>query len=460
MNHDPYDHLRNKEKLETYIQYAYDNKKGIYSIVPEKTLEQTQREAQGMKEEFDRVISIEKERMKIIAQEENARVMEILREKQADLTCPLCIEEMPAVFSPDQSPLMMGCCGVRICRSCTPEWASRQDLTKEVICFSCRRAVNRASFKDLFLNGNDNAKGLAKVNLAITQHSCGEYQKSYEYYEEAAEIGYAGAYASLAGFHFYGDNDFKVEKSIEKAKELAQRGADQGHMLSNFLLSKIHQQEGNHFDYFRLLSLAAYQGDTDAMEELSGYYRENIYAKNNLILTLYWIGKVVEDEDANEECYERFLIYLETFMRGLHKHSFFDIEPLTGFSHIPLCKLVRRRMGKRHCTGEYDVVVNMEHSVWNEICVNCGNRAKEKLKKCSNCKSYSYCSKSCQVKHRKDGHRSDCKGSHWLDEIFPNIRDPRSMSSNGCRILTKAFFDNDTSDPIDVWKDFVWSVLL
>ena len=429
----PFDYLRSKEEVHQFIQYAYENKKGIYSVEPEGPPDQIEAEVNAGKESFGEIVFEEQERIQRIAQEENVRVMQLQKENDTDVTCPFCLEEIPAIYPPGTGPMIMGCCGARTCWNCGLRYTRKNGGIKKrsLTCFSCRRDVYSASLEDLAENGSKSGKGSALFDLGIKLHRRGKFQESFESFRKAAELDNAASCAALAQLYFlggFGKEGIQVEKSIEKAKELAQRGSDQGNVFCNQILSHIYWDDI--LQRIRYLSLAAYQGHQLAMRDLAKYYISNLQSNLDMgMLAIYWSGKVLETEYGDQNDYTIFLLGIEYAMRCVwHRRTYFDIEPLTGCSHVPLCNFIRRRVGNVRPGPEADlkdILVNMPHSVWMDICANCGNRTKEILKVCANCKSFSYCSKKCQVMHWRAGHKVDCKG-HWIEKYFPNIRNPKS----------------------------------
>ena len=432
------------QKLQEKIQNAYEGKKGIYSIEPEGPPDQIKQEVTDAKLYFDNIIEEEKERLRLIADQENKRVMQLLKQNQEDSQCPLCLEDLPAIFPCEEMPRIMNCCGVRMCKECGEDWRARQDTSKEVICFSCRRPVTTESGKKASKNGSNYRKGMALGKKSADLLHSGKLQKSYDCITKAADLGFVDAYPQLVLSYYEGSyHGLAVEKSVEKAKKLAQEGSDRGNEKCNFFLGKFlydELQDHSHPETFRLLSLSAYQGFIDAIRTLAySYYSRAKQSTKFLILGIYWNGKMLETTDGytytNLNCH--FFCELLDFAmkRCWHPRSCFELEPLTGCSHVPFCNWMRYQAGRAagkalHCTGNRldDVFLHMKYSVWMEICANCGNRKMEKLMVCARCKSFSYCSKACQVKHWKAGHKVDCKG-HWIEAYFPKIRNPEKYAA-------------------------------
>ena len=83
------------------IETAYENKQGIYSIVPEVPPDQIQLEVQVARQKFNLIAAQEKKRVEQVVEQENVRVMKLLKEKQADVACPFCLEDLLAIYSPE-----------------------------------------------------------------------------------------------------------------------------------------------------------------------------------------------------------------------------------------------------------------------------------------------------------------------------------------------------------------------
>ena len=431
-NHLDVDDLRRKIKeLEEKIR----EENGIGEASPERVKE----EIETAKEGFSQIIHEEKERIKRIAEEENERVMEIARQDDFEITCPLCLEDMKLIYEPQDAPMMMNCCGVRLCRTCCDQWLDRHNTMKNFKCFSCRRDASSGTVENLVLTGGQDAKGMALVSLGIDLHNKGKSRKAYKNFHQAAELGNGLAHAAIAKLYF----DGKVAgypQSTTKARELAQKGSDQGNSDSNMLLARMYEREGktNDPEFLRLISLAAYQGEAAAMVALGNYFSPSKEAsKKNVTLSLYWTGKVMEIKNQKyESCPKIFIALLDAIMKQFwHIRGDFANEPLTGCSHIPLCTWIRKnRLIEGHdvkvdkLLGDF---VTNPCSRWMKICVVCRKDVKKQnLKICGNCQSFAYCSKECQVKHWKYGHKVDCKG-HWIEEFFPNLRNPKAMQSQG-----------------------------
>ena len=88
-------------------------------------------EATFAMEEFEQIVEEEEDRIRIIGEEENERVMKVLREKEEDVCCPLCLEDLPALSPKGKAPTILVCCGTCLCRDCGINWGDRQVTSRE-----------------------------------------------------------------------------------------------------------------------------------------------------------------------------------------------------------------------------------------------------------------------------------------------------------------------------------------
>ena len=430
--------IHNEEQMNQYIQKAQKLKRGIYNQIPEKSNYDVAHEITTAKDEFSQVIAEEKDRVHSIVEKETIRVTTLQKEQQTDTACPLCLEPLPVIYPPEECPKMMPCCGELLCRSCDDEWDAKHDVSKEMVCFSCRRPLtddgDEGTMKELAVHGGKRGRGSALSSLARLQYDNGEYQKAYQNSKKAAKLGDPMGLAMMAQLYKVGEQrGIKVQKSIVKAKQLAQKGADQGNASCYMVLADLNAERGNYPEFLRLVSLAAYQGMLKAKYHLAYRYIRKfrkLHSRKDLILCIYWSGKALEDHNGDGDKVDRgmFLhlqtMFIDSIEYGIraywHERISFEVEPLTGCSHIPLCSCIK------HKGGNWQIVSNkllFKSHAWNKICACCGSQPQEKLKVCARCKSFHYCSKECQTKHWRAGHKVDCK-KHWVESFFPKLRIP------------------------------------
>jgi hypothetical protein len=247
-----------------------------------------------------------------------------------------------------------------------------------------------------------------------------------------------------------------VDKELKRMKVLA--GEESDHLLELRRQNEVEMTCPT--EAHRLLALSAYQGDIQGMSELEEFYYKQFVntegeAKTSiqeskreyLLLSLYWAGRVCNEKERELPaiiyiCYrKKFSSQFQIAMRMFwHKRPCFEFDPLTGYSHIPfltsifsaLRKVCHDEEGKNTLPVDILEMKNtLPIDIWKHICANCGKeRDKEcALKQCARCKAFSYCSKECQVKHWKAGHKADCKGHHWIESYFPNIRTSQLLNN-------------------------------
>jgi hypothetical protein len=443
------------------INSAKEAKQGIYSDEPQITSQQLAQDVKAAEEDFSQVVDGELRKIKVFADEENARILEMRRQNEAEVACPICLEDVPAI-GPDDVVIgvLMECCGIYCHRRCYAKWMIRRQLdpTMSGACFHCRKiksdTSNRiTSWEEMSLTGSSGSKAnaLFQIGDAYENGTSGKernLEEAIKYYEKAAELGNDAAQTTIAIMCESGKfHELSVPESPEKAMEMTKRAVDQGNPIAQVTLAIFLSQHDSHMDtateVHRLLALSAYQGDIEGIMELETYYyqkwvekrdgkgrKSNQESRENLLLTLYWAGRVCKKE--NELSPEAVFNYKVKFVSLLeiatsmfwHVRPCFELDPLTGYSHIPFIASIHSMASRTrfHYQVWDDCIIAID--IWKHICANCGKQGDKEcdLKQCARCKVFSYCSKECQVKHWKAGHKADCKGRHWIESYFRNIR--------------------------------------
>ena len=121
----------------------------------------------------------------------------------------------------------------------------------------------------------------------------------------------------------------------------------------------------------------------------------------------------------------KFVTQFQIAMRSFwHMRPFFGLDP--RIVTFPFFTSIVSEVRKRYNDEELEQLKNtfQANDDWIYICANCGKQGDKEyvLKFCARYKVFSYCSQECQVKHRKAGHKVDCKGHHWIESYFPKIR--------------------------------------
>jgi hypothetical protein len=265
-------------------------------------------------------------------------------------------------------------------------------------------------------------------------------EKGLKLINRAAKLGNRMAQDNLAQ-----EIDPNTPEGLEEARYYAEKAADQGAVMSQSLLADMIMNSPEEYNpgednekLFKVLTLASYQGAHMGRFNLGRYYAERSKkllkegdeeARNkHVLLSLYWFGKAGETVDWKKDsngCKSMTFMafYLNEAMVNIwhprHGEGNRD-SPLPGYSrHVPFYNWALAK-GGRHTTE-----MNWPNP-WKSQCANCGTIASQEdtpLKRCARCKSLYYCSERCQVQHWKAGHKDDCcKGQHWIEEFFPDLR--------------------------------------
>jgi hypothetical protein len=305
-------------------------------------------------------------------------------------------------------------------------------------CYSCREPLHCATKWAKSIQPNDKRHWLLHaVSIYYFEGVYGcekDTKKSIKLCEREADLGNRSAQDSLAQIYYLGDSG--ANKCLKKARYYAKKAANQGAQQSQFILAHLlwHDNYDRNEEAFRLLTLAAFQGSAQARSNLGSIYEERYQATEdeawdkNLILSLYWYGKGAELEakDPRQGCKSlagmAFNLNLAMSLFW-HPRDYSNMHPLPGYSHVPFYTWALAKSGQHTKTINFPQPRLMDNDAWQNVCANCGKQSREKqeLKACSSCKAFHYCSKKCQVKHWKAGHKVDCKG-HWIEEFFPDIR--------------------------------------
>jgi hypothetical protein len=437
-----------EDEIKQYIERAVQLKGSFYGNTPTVTPEELESEAQMAMTEFSRVVQDEVERINAVAEMENERIVARMTTEEATLICPLCLDDIPPLISHERRhkrPRMMPCCGIPCCSECTINWERRQVSNGEsfVTCFCCRAAIPKDP-EFLPREAIKAGKGWALRYLAdaYAMGKCGKRRNmklAIELCHKAAELGDADAQSYLAMAYYHGHYmEVTIHPSLPRSQELAEKAVEQGSARAQGLLPSILQDTRSE-KAFLMYTLASFQGDYHGRfnlaitymeraetlrelvnEDFSFYYPK---AKRCLLLSIYWFGKAAEvDQTDNTQALFLMICQLSLAMVEWHKRRFFDVEPLSGYSHIPFSARVFRKREKDKDATLKGKLTPCDY--WRYVCANCGSRDVRKFKVCARCKCFSYCSKECQVKHWKAGHKVDCKG-HWIEKFFPELNDSR-----------------------------------
>lgn len=409
------------------------------------------------KVEFESIVTMETTRVDTLIAKENARIVEKLVLADTNIVCPICLDDLLPIRpllndTKRKNATAMPCCGKHLCESCIDRI---HKLDTNFSCPCCRaptpwKESNTRISAKLLRDANSNKPWLLhKIAAAYSMGIDGaerNHSKALEYYKKASDYGDVQSQSVLCNFYYEGGGG--VEKSYAKARKWAKKAIDNGDagasaiLASILVLDKFDARQAVSDDVLEealfLSTLAAYQGYHRGCQILADIYKYKMHQcylrkdeKNERIfflISMYWCGKMSEiymDDYTYASSLRIFCGALQCHAAERWQH-WIQVQPLSGYSHLPLLNWMVMKI-KRTAPDLQDVpdVAKILHK-WTLRCAQCGDTSEEtknKLKVCSRCKAFSYCSKECQVKHWKAGHKKDCK-KHWVEEFFPNLRKP------------------------------------
>ena len=431
----------------------------FYKENPTVTAEELKKEGDIAQETFSRIVEEEVERVEVLAKEANERIVGKQVEQEETEMCQICLEDILPIVSIEmqgKTSVYQQCCGKALCRDCGLQLGLREisdkykGQTKKLRCISCN--VERGDNNWLPHEAARAGKGYALLAVAEAYYdgSSGlkkNRKKAFKLFCKAAQAGSTTAQTRVARFYYVGDlndKDLFDSYSLPKAKKWARKAADKGNQEAQMVLADIILKEESwscdetyREEVYNLLSLAAFQGHHLGCLRLGEWYEcywtnssDEEKVEKGILLSLYWSAKAVELARDNNHCLSQLVCHLVVAMAKWHDRPFFMLESYPGYSHIPLCAWLTRRIAKNQPRFEGQVdeykyfQVIMSTTPWGFVCASCGSPYTEEFKVCSRCKVFNYCSKECQVKHWKAGHKTDCKG-HWIESFFPHIRTPK-----------------------------------
>ena len=436
------------DNIDELLDDAQKKKAVFYGKKPTVTPERLEREVKAAKDQFAHFMNQENERVQKLVDVENERIVTDLENNNESTTCLICLEVLYPVVSYEnraKNRSHMACCGAVICKQCHRDYELNQIFKSKKMprCANCRNAElpNSKKFAKQAIKDKKHWALSYLANSFLTGE-CGkekDVKKAFAIFFEAAQAGSASSQTMMSHAFYHGDfHGRKLKKSIVKAKRWAKLAAEQGAPPGNLMLAIIMEAESGNANLsdeaVRHFMLAAYAGEVEARERLGSWYfhqwntsgmtygMDDLRARRDMCLALYWQGKSADVKTRAKSLF-LFASLLEEAMKLWHVRRFPEIEPHPGYSHVPFCHWAFRQDKK------ISTKFLQRYDYWKKFCVNCGCRKKDKLMACARCKTFHYCSRECQVKHWKAGHKVDCK-AHWIESFFPNIRNPNKLEYN------------------------------
>jgi TPR repeat protein len=355
--------------------------------------------------------------------------------------CPLCLEEIPERSLRDyQTFRLYPCCGVTCCAPCAEDHDERYESETDALIaaenrgdvlkarahyMECERLMKCPFCRRTMPSREDMAYEMelvqAKLGRVWAQTSVGNRLRSgsgvkrdgiqaIHWLTLAAQQGDLDAQTGLGKVWLEGAD---VPISNDKALEFLLPAARKGHAVAQYLCGNILSGKARTSEEALMwFTLSAAQGNPTGQWAMGDLFDFGKYGMPQApFKSLYWFK--IASLQGDGSCQARMSLKLE-----IVKKSLFDgRHNIVGYSAEPeihfWTQLVFDDM-ERH---GFAVDRELEYSV--EKCGCCRSRAGRGgggsgsaeivIKRCVQCKSIGYCSKECQVKHWKMGHKTDCK---------------------------------------------------
>ena len=194
--------------------------------------------------------------------------------------CPICF--LPLSLRPKTSTFCSGCCKL-VCKGC--DYADFKSSGNNNCAFCREPAVNskEENYKRAMkrVKANDPA---ALTQMGAIRYQEWDYDKAFEYYTKAAELGDIDSHYRLGRMYWKGES---VEKDEEKGIYHMEKAAIGGHPLARHNLACIEEEaNGNIERAVKHYIIAANLGFEKSMKELWTFYSAGQITKEDLESTL------------------------------------------------------------------------------------------------------------------------------------------------------------------------------
>ena len=225
-----------------------------------KRMQYIEKEGNDAMEEFSRIVEDEKERIQQVADKEKERIMQDMRTNGTIGICPLCLEEISPIVSPEEhisggKAVIMRCCGALHCNDCALKslefMLGKSNDFSNAKCYNCRHPITRSVPAEMEKTLKPNDKRHWILNGLAMDYMTGNYgfkkntMKGIKLFKRAAELGNTCAQDALAQYYFNGGIfGLVVPKCLQKARYYAEKATDQAN--SQYILAQLIKDSDNH----------------------------------------------------------------------------------------------------------------------------------------------------------------------------------------------------------------------
>lgn len=197
--------------------------------------------------------------------------------------CPICC--LPFPLDPHKY-MTTDCCTKRVCVGCAVATLTCQGLEDiEPTCPFCRHPEPKSQ-KESDRNIAKRAKAndpVALWRMGQKHFDEGAYDRAFEYWIKAAELGDAAAHNQLAGLYRKG---LGVQKNEEKLLYHLEEASIRGHPLARHNLGVYEWINKQHDRAVKHWVIAANLGEDKSLQELKGCYRRGVITKDDFAKAL------------------------------------------------------------------------------------------------------------------------------------------------------------------------------
>ena len=311
-----------------------------------------------------------------------------------DEVCPICLDPLVSeVRDFDHSKnMLLTCCGKRMCATCGTN--SEEQLER---CPLCRQPKSSGDEEDLERIRTHAARGQVWAYYHLgRRYETGDgvprnYKLAYDWFRKAANKGHLPSFHRLGWLYEEGHG---VKKSNRLARESYGTAAEAGYALSQLCYAMMYLRGTNGATKdvpkgLRLLRLAAEQGYHQAQASLGICYDKGIGVERSAKSAITWGLKAAKQN--NPDAQHNVGALLTEFNNGLA---------------TPAAMYWARRAASQGQTDSMSFLTGIE-KVIDSFCFNCCTKVPNP-RRCSRCRSVSYCSQACQKEHWKKEHFAQC----------------------------------------------------
>ncbi len=369
------------------------------------------------------------------------------------IECPICLEDVKVMGQ--YSIQYFVCCYKSICCKCAQSKGGREMKT----CPMCRAPELTEEWNERVVNRLKRgvARGVASAQTMMAGYYLGfsspdnvatNVEEGVRMMQLAAESGDPFSLTQMAYFRKIGL--YGIERDLEIANEMLTTAANNGFCAAQSSLAFSYSRKEDYTMavlYATLASRSAHHDNQIHPAQLLGkfFYLGVGGLEKNLCLAQFYLEISEKYSSGNMTNH---LILAKTLLE-LSEKNYGTRHPPAGYSSIPRVLYLLSKSIDRDEDNPVAQELIKELKIQNK-CANCGREAEsmpaKKLKQCAVCEAVSYCSRDCQVKHWKDGHKSDCvkkfRPLEGLARCFPpgtNLENSKLICPDGKLIDMKDF---------------------